>query len=178
MRKRSILTIACAVAGLAVLAGCGSGEKAANIPVAPKWQGAAYHISFDAPPAKPSAAGVTLPPIKFTANPDALERRASVVIRFDESAAKTDKQVINQMIMAPVDISGTDGKLPADYMDLVNKNLAGLLGAYCVKGKVKVTVALTRSSLSLTADQTEIDNKLLSDWVSTDVTFKNPHPKC
>jgi len=99
-------------------------------------------------------------------------------VRFDESAAKTDKQVINQMIMAPVDISGTDGKLPADYMDLVNKNLAGLLGAYCIKGKVKVTVAMARSSLSLTADEAEIDNKLLSDWLSTEVTFKNPHPKC
>lgn len=174
MRKRIIL----AIAGLVFLAGCGNGEKAANVPATPKWQGAPYHLALAAPPAKPNSAGVTLPAIKYTANPDALERRASVVIRFDESAAKTNQQVINQMIMAPVDISGTDGTLPADYMDLVNKNLAGLLGAYCIKGKVKITVALARSSLSLTADQAEIDNKRLSDWLATEVTFKNPHPKC
>ncbi|HTX75683.1 MAG TPA: hypothetical protein VMD29_05695 [Terracidiphilus sp.] len=178
MRKQGIFAIVIAIAGLTIFAGCGNADKAANVPVTPKWQGAPYHISFDTPPAKPSSAGVTLPAIKYTANPDALERRASIVVRFDESAAKTDKQVINQMIMAPVDISGTDGKLPADYMDLVNKNLAGLLGAYCIKGKVKVTVAMARSSLSLTADEAEIDNKLLSDWLSTEVTFKNPHPKC
>jgi hypothetical protein len=63
-------------------------------------------------------------------------------------------------------------------MNLLNQNLAGLLGAYCIKGKVKVTVAFARSSLSLTADQAEIDNKRLSDWMPIEVTFKNPHPKC
>lgn len=162
------------------LAGCNAaGDKpAANVPATPKWQGAAYHLSFGNPPAKQSSAGVTMPPIKFTANPDALETRATIIIRFDPDAAHTTKQVINQMIMAPVNLSGADGTLPPDYMDAVDKNLAGLLGAYCIKGKVKLTLALARSSLSMTADQPEIDQKILSDWTPVEVVFKNPHPKC
>ena len=143
----------------------------------------AYHLSFDKPPAKPSTAGVTMPAIKYTANPDALERRATIVVRFDPAAVKTsavkkDQQIINQMIMAPVDVTGAEGTFPADYMDAVDKNLAGLLGAYCINGKVKITVALAQSSLSMTAAQDEIDQKLLSDWTTVEVTFKNPHPKC
>ena len=82
------------------------------------------------------------------------------------------------MIMAPVDVTGAEGTFPADYMDAVDKNLAGLLGAYCINGKVKITVALAQSSLSMTAAQDEIDQKLLSDWTTVEVTFKNPHPKC
>lgn len=172
-----------AMGALLLLSGCGNEEKAANVPVVPKWQGAPYRLSFDKPPAKPSAAGVTMPPIKYTANPDALERRATIVVRFDESAVKTSavkkgQEIINQMIMAPVDVKGTDGVLPPDYMEAVDKNLAGLLGAYCIKGPVKLTVALARSSLSMTADQTEIDQKILSDWTPVTVNFKNPHPKC
>ena len=175
MKKGMVL----AIGALAFVAGCGSGtEKPANVPAAPTWKGAPYRVSFANPPAKPSSAGVTMPAIKYTANPDALETRATVIVRFDPSAAHTDKQVINQMIMAPVDVHGAEGTLSADYMEAVNKNLAGLLGAYCIKGKVKLTVALARSSLSMTADQTEIDNKILSDWAPVEVTFKNPHPKC
>jgi hypothetical protein len=175
--KKGILV---AMGALAFLIGCNAaGDKpAANVPATPKWQGAAYHLSFGNPPAKPSKAGVTMPPIKYTANPDALETRATVIIRFDPAAAHTTKQVINQMIMAPVTISGADGTLPPDYMDAVNQNLAGLLGAYCIKGKVKLNVALARSSLSMTADQSEIDEKILSDWTPVEVVFKNPHPKC
>ncbi|MFZ0394447.1 MAG: hypothetical protein WCF17_04510 [Terracidiphilus sp.] len=175
MNKRLVLPIG----ALLFLAGCNSGgNKATNVPAAPKWQGAAYHLSFANPPAKPGRADVNLPAIKYIANPDALETRATVIIRFDPAAAHTSKQVINQMIMAPVDIHGADGVLPADYMDALNQNLAGLLGAYCIKGKVKLTVALARSSLSMTADDTEIDEKLLSDWTPIEVVFKNLHPKC
>lgn len=169
-----------AFAAMVFLVGCnaGGGKPAANVPATPKWQGAAYHLSFANPPAKPSRAGVTMPAIKYTANPDALETRATVIIRFDPAAAHTTKEVINQMIMAPVNISGADGTLPPDYMDALNQNLAGLLGAYCINGKVKLTVALARSSLSMTADQPEIDQKILSDWTPIEVVFKNPHPKC
>ncbi len=180
MRKVIVL----AIAGLALLAGCeNQGNKAANVPVTPKWQGAPYHISFGKAPAKPSTSGVTLPPIQYTANPDALETRATIVVRFDPSAIKTsavkkDQEIINQMIMAPVDIKGAEGTLPADYMEAVNKNLAGLLGAYCINGKVKITVAIARSSLSMTADEAEISQKILSDWQSVEVVFKNAHPHC
>lgn len=180
MRRGFVL----AIGGLLFLVGCGNGtEKAANVPAVPTWKGAPYRVSFDKPPAKPNAAGVTMPPIKYTANPDALETRASIVVRFDPSAVKTsavkkDQQIINQMIMAPVDIHGADGTLPADYMDAFDKNLAGLLGAYCIKGDVKLTIAFARSSLSMTAAEDEINQKLLSDWTPVQVTFKNPHPKC
>ena len=86
VRKGMVL----AAGALLFLAGCGNGaEKAANVPVTPKWQGAPYHLSFDKPPAKPNTAGVTMPAIKYTANPDALERRATIVVRFDPAAVKT-----------------------------------------------------------------------------------------
>lgn len=177
--KKGILV---AMGALAFLAGCNAGgdKPAANVSATPKWKGPAYRLSFDKPPAKPNSAGVTMPAIKYTANPDDLETRATIIVRFDPAAAHTDKQVINQMIMAPVDVHGADGAFPADYMDALDKNLAGLLGAYCIKGKVKLTVAIARSSLSMTADQTEIDEKILSDWAPVEVTFNNPHPhpKC
>lgn len=168
-----------AFGALAFLAGCNAaGDKPANVDATPKWKGPAYRLSFAAPPAKPDPAGVTMPPIKYTANPDALETRATIIVRFDPAAAHTNKEVINQMIMAPGDVKGADGAFSADYMSALNKNLAALLGAYCIKGKVKLTVAIARSSLSMTADQTEIDNKILSDWAPVEVDFKNPHPKC
>jgi hypothetical protein len=165
--------------GLVLLAGCGSqGDKTAKVPAVPKWQGAAYHISFDTAAQKPNAAGVTIPGIKYTANPDALEKRASLVVRFDASGAKASGPIGNQMILGPVDISGTDGELPADYMNLADKELARYLGTYCMKGKIKITVALARSSLSSSADEAEVDAKRLSDWLPIEVVFKNPHPAC
>ena len=175
MRKSFIL----AIAGLAFLAGCGNqGDKASNVPVKPKWQGAAYHISFDTPAAKPNPAGVTIPAVKYAANPDALENRASLVVRFDTSAITKNGPLMNQMIMGPVDIPGAEGTLPADYMDQTDKGLATFLGAYCVKGKIKISVAFARSSLSNNASDTEIDAKRLSDWLPIELVFKNPHPKC
>ncbi len=175
MRKGFVL----AIGGLALLAGCGNQpEKAVNVPVTPKWPGAAYHISFDTKAAKPNPAGITIPIIKYTANPEALERRATLVVRFDTAGAKKQGPIMNQMIMAPVDISGTDGALPADYMNVADKELARILGAYCLKGKIKLTVAIARSSLSNQAGDAELDEKRLSDWVPIEVVFKNPHPGC
>src|SRR5258707_9315461 len=61
LRKGMIL----AIGGLALLAGCGNqGDKASNVPVKPKWPGAAYHIAFDTRSAKPNPAGVTIPTVK------------------------------------------------------------------------------------------------------------------
>jgi len=168
-----------AVGGLALLVGFGNqAEKAANLPVKPKWQGAPYHISFDKPPAKPNPSGVTIPVIKFVANPEELENRATLVVRFDSSGGKKDEPTMNQMILGPVDIHGPEGALPADYMDSANKGLAQFLGAYCLKGKIKLNVAIARSSLSNRARDAEIDSKRLSDWLPIEIDFKNPHPKC
>ena len=175
MRKGMML----AMGGLAFLAGCGNqGSKTANVPVTPKWQGATYHLAFDTKEAKPNPAGITIPAIKYSGNPDDLEKRAALVVRFDVSGGKKDGPVMNQMIMAPTDIPGAEGTLSADYMDVTNKELATYLGAYCLKGKVKISVAFARSSLNPQAGDAELDAKRLSDWLPTEVVFKNPHPKC
>ena len=175
--KKSIVIFA--IGGLALLAGCNMGDKTANAPATPKWKGARYHIAFDKPPAKPNPAGITIPAVMYTANPDdSLETRTSLVIRFDTSGAEKDKPVQNKMIMAPVDIHGAEGTLPADYMNIANRDLATFLGAYCIKGNVKLTVALARSSLSSQASDAEVEVKRLSDWLPIELVFKNPHPKC
>jgi hypothetical protein len=176
--RRSIML---AIGALVLLAGCDAGDKASKIPVEPKWKGAAYHIAFDTPPAKPSPAGVNIPAVKYMANPDALENRARLVVRFDSSQltkSTTDGPIMNQMVMSPFDIHGAEGTLPADYMDLANKDLSRFLGAYCAKGKIKISVALARSSLSSQPKDAELDAKRLSDWLPIDVEFKNHHPKC
>jgi hypothetical protein len=179
LRNGILLPIVLAIGGLALLAGCGNqGDKASNVPVTPKWQGASYHIAFDTQPAKPNPAGVTIPDVKYTANPDALEKRASLVVRFDTSGATKQGPMMNQLIMGPVDISGTDGALPADYMAATDKGLSNFLGAYCIKGKIKISVALARSSLSSQAEDAEVDAKRLSDWLPIEVVFKSPRPKC
>ena len=169
------------IAGLALLAGCGQGDKASNIPVQPKWKGAPYRIAFDTQAGKPNPARVAIPGVKYTANPDALENRATLVVRFDSSDIMKNKDngpVMNKMIMGPVDIHGAEGALPADYMDAASKGLSTFLGAYCVNGKVKISVALARSSLTSQAGDAEVDAKRLSDWLPTEVVVKNPHPKC
>ena len=180
MRKNIIVLIGV----LAFLSGCGNQQdKASTASIPPKWKGAAYHIEFDSQAPKPNPAGLSIPGIKFTANPDALERRALLVIKFDASgltkkATVTDQPMMDQMIMPPVDISGAEGALPADYMDMADKDLSRLLGAYCVKGKVNISVALARSSLASQATEGEVDAKRLSDWMPIEVVFRNPHPKC
>lgn len=176
MRKGIILL---AIGTLALLAGCDSqGDKASGIPVGPKWKGAPYRISLDTQAGKPNPAGVTIPMIKYTANPNALEKRVSLVVRFDTTEAKEEGSPTNKMIMAPVDISGETGALPAVYMDTADKELSTFLGAYCMKGKVKISVAIARSSLSSRAIDAEVEAKRLSDWLPVEVVFKNPHPKC
>jgi hypothetical protein len=82
---------------------------------------------------------------------------------------------MDQMIMAPVDISGADGALPADYMDAADQGLAKLLGAYGMKGKIKVRVLLAQSSISSHAGDDEINEKRLSDWLPIDLDYKGPH---
>jgi hypothetical protein len=168
-----------AIGGLALLAGCkNQGDKADGIPVGPKWKGAPYRLTFDTKAAKPNPSGFTIPAVKYTANPDALEKRATLVVRFDTSGVTKNGPVSNQMIMAPVDIPGAEGTLPADYMDAADKGLSKILGAYCMKGKIKISVRLARSSLSPQARDAEIDEKRLSDWLPIEVEFKNPHPRC
>ncbi len=175
MRKAILL----AMGGLLLLAGCGPQTKEApGIPTEPKWKGLPYRLAFDTKEPKPNPAGITLPGITFTANPDALERRATLVVRYDSSGIKTDKLIVNQIILAPFDISGADGKLSDDTLNIADQGLAKLTGAYCMKGKVKVQAALARSSLSPEADNAEIDSKRLSDWVTTDVVIKKPHSGC
>jgi hypothetical protein len=175
VRKGIIL----AIGGLALLVGCGNqGDKASGIPVTPKWKGFPYRLAFDTKAVKPSPEGITLPAINFTANPDALEKRATLIVRYDSSGVKTNKLIINQMIMAPVDISGAEGTLPAEYMEEADKGLAQLSGAYCMNGKLKVTAALAWSSLSPQAGDSEINQKRLSDWATTEVPIKNPKKGC
>jgi hypothetical protein len=167
-----------ALGAMAFLAGCGgSGDKTSGIPIN-KWKGATYRLAFDTKAAKPNPAGVTIPAIMFTANPEALEKRAVLVVRIDTSGAKQATSAMDQMVMHPVDISGAAGVLPADYMDEADKGLATLLKAYCLKDKVKITVALVRSSVNPQAAEAELDAKRLSDWSTVEVVFKNPHPKC
>lgn len=174
--KKAVLL---AVGGLLLLVGCGNqGSKQAGIPVKPKWPGQPYHLAFDAKPAKPNKTGVTLPTITFKANPEALVKRATLVVRYDSSGVKTDKLVINQVVLAAFDISGSEGSLSEDTMKIADEGLAHLLTTYCVNGKVKVSVILERSSLSSTPDDSNINDNKLSDWLSTEITFKNPKPHC
>ena len=175
MRRGIIL----AIGGLLLLAGCGNqGDKGAGIPIQPKWKGLPYRLAFDTKAAKPNPAGITIPAVKFTANPDALETRAILVMRFAAAAAAGKEPVEHRMIGAPVDIHGEEGTLPADYMDRAGKGLAEYLGAYCIQGKVNLSVAIARSSLNPQAGDAEVDAKRLSDWLPIEVVFKNPHPKC
>jgi len=168
-----------AIGGLALLVGCGNqGDTGSQIPAGPKWKGAPYRLTLDAAAAKPNPAGVTLPMVKFTANPNQLEKRAVLVIRFDDLGATKYVPRMNKMILAPVDISGAEGALAADYMGAADKDLGTFLATYCAKGKIKISVALTRSSLITGAGDAEVDAKRLSDWTPVEVVFKNPHPKC
>ncbi len=167
-----------AIAQLMFLAGCGNqGNKAPEAPAESKLK-APYHIEFDTKAVKPNPAGVALPSIIYTANPKALERRAVLVVRFDASGVKKDQPSKDRVVMDPVDIPGTGGTLPAGYMELADQRLGKLLAGYCMKGTVKITVALARSSIKPDPSDVELNAKRLSDWVPTEVVFKNPHPKC
>ena len=167
-----------AIGGLALLAGCGMEDKP-SAPPAAKVVKAPYHVEFDTKAApKPNPAGVTLPAINYTPNSPGQERRAVLVVRFDSSGVTLAQGARDQMIMGPVDLSDSGGALPAGYMDSADQGLAKMLAAACLKGKVKVTVALVRSSVKPDAGESEINTKRLSDWLPTEVAYKNPHPKC
>ncbi len=179
MRKTIVLVIA----GLAFLAGCGPQGSNSGIPVKPRFTGPPYLLALAAPPAKPSKAGITIPLIKYTADPNAppgaLAKRAILVVRIDTSGLTTkEPMAVNQIIMGAVDIPGTEGALPSGYMDATDQSLATLLEEYCANGKVKIAVALTQSSLSSTAEDSEINDKLLTAWLPIELVFKNPLPHC
>jgi hypothetical protein len=168
-----------AIGGLLLLAGCGNqGNKGAGIPVEPKWKGAPYRIAFDTKAPKPSATGMNIPAVKFTANPDDLETRADLVVKFAASAGAGKEPDEHLMIGTAVDIHGPEGTLPEDYMDRARKGLSDYLETYCLKGKVDVSVALAKSSLDPHAGIAQVDAKRLSDWLPIEIVFKNPHPKC
>ena len=173
--KKPIIILAGA---LLLLAGCNSGNQAANAPQPPKWKGLPYRVAFDTKPVKPNPSGITLPGIKFTANPDDVETRADLVVLVDTTGVKGAGSIPDMMIMAPTDISGSEGALSADYVELTNKELTKMLTGYCMKGKVKLSVALARSTLNMTSTDDQINAKRLSDWTPIELDFKNPHPKC
>jgi major membrane immunogen (membrane-anchored lipoprotein) len=173
MRKGMIL----AVGGLLLLAGCGSQDKGAGIPVGPKWKGEPYRLAFDTKAAKPGPTGINIPPISYTANPDALESRALLVMHMIVTGAGKDP-VDELLIGNAVDIRGENGTIRGDYLDAAKKGLSDYLEAHCLNGKVNLGVALARSSLNPHASVAETDNKRLSDWMPLEFVYKNPHSKC
>ncbi len=171
MRKGIIL----AIGGLLLLAGCNSGKKTPDASLEPKWKGEPYRITFDTQATKPNPTGVTIPAVKFTANPEALESRAVLVVKFDAAALMKNSDngpVINQMVMGPIDIHGAEGTLPKDYMDRASADLSRFLGAYGAKGKISISVAMARSSLNSHPTDAELDAKRLSDWLPIELEFK------
>ena len=176
MRKSILLAVAGLVVVVGCVAGCGTPSDKYSIPVN-KWKGAPYRISFDTTPPKQKPAGIYIPVVKYTANPDALERRGVLIVRFHLPGAKYQGQEERRIIGTAVDISGTDGGLPADYMDRASKGIESYLEGYCVDGKITLNVAIARSSLNPQASGTEIHDKLLSDWIPLDVVAKKPHGK-
>jgi hypothetical protein len=183
MKNTFIFASLLATGVLALLSGCGPQDKNSGIAMKPKFTGPPYHLSLAATPAKPNKSGLTIPPIKYAADPnapsDALLTRAILVVRIDTSSLKSKgTMTMDQIIMGAVDIPGTDGALPAEYMDAADQGLSTLFQEYCVTGKVKINVALTRSSLSSTAGDGEIDGKLITAWLPIEIVFKNPHSGC
>jgi hypothetical protein len=165
------------IGALLLLAGCG-GDKGPGIPVGPKWKGQPYRIAFDTKAAKPSPSGVQIPAVKFTANPDALETRTLLILKFTVPGATEKDQAEHLMIGTAEDIHGDEGTLPDDYMEMARKGLSNYLEAYCLKGKINVSVALARSSLNPQADIPQADAKRLSDWLPVQFDYKPHHTKC
>ena len=174
MRKGFIVVFG----GLLLLAGCGSADNSPGIPVGPKWKGEPYRIGVDAKAPKPNPAGITIPAVTFKANPEALETRAVLVLHFTAPLGGGKDPITQTMIGNAVDIKGEEGKLPDDYMAQASKGLGEYLGAYCVNGNVKLSVAMARSSLNPHAADAEVDAKRLSDWLPLDIPFKPAHSKC
>jgi hypothetical protein len=176
--KKGILFAIVGSMGLMFLGGCDNqGNKAVGTAAQPKAPTFPYKLAFDTAAAKPNPSGITIPAVKYTAKPGYVERRASLVVWFDPSGAKKNQTVLNQIILAPFDISGTEGTISADTIKSADEGLASLLGSYGLKGKIKVKVVLVRSSITPTAGDEEIDAKRLSDWLPIELDFKNPHSK-
>ncbi len=190
MRKCVIL----AIGGLVLLAGCGpQGNKGAATPDT-KWKGAPYRLTFETKPdskadakpdaklekkaAKPNPAAVVIPPIHYTANPEALENRAILVMRFAGPPAASADPDFHLMIGTAVDIRGAEGDLPASYLTEASKSLTDYLSNHCIQGDIKVQLLLARSSVKPQADDAEVTAKKLSDWLPFQTTVKNPHLKC
>ncbi len=172
VKKAMLLAMGAAL----LLAGCES-KKQATAPAQPKWKGPAYRLAFDTKTPKPNPSGLTLPGIKWTANPDELETRGVLVVRYDSSGVKSNNLVIDQVILGATDMQGAEGQFSDDYIALADQGIAHLLDVYKVKGKVKVKVLLTRSSLNPSAGPDEIQNKAISDWVTTEVDYKGGKKK-
>jgi hypothetical protein len=167
-----------AIAGAVFVAGCGNQTAKAPTPATTTQLKTPYHIEFDTKPAKPNPAGVALPAIHYLANPQAMQRRAALVVRIDSPAAKSDKPGSRLLVGPAVDLPGTGGTLPESYMNLADQQLAKALATACMNGPIKISVALVRSSIKPGPSDAEVDAKRLSDWVPDEVVFKNPHPKC
>ena len=175
MRKGILLSIGLTVAAMTVLAGCGNqGSKPTVVDL--KWKGLPYRLTLDSKAVKPNPAVITIPPVKYVANPEAIETRAILVLRFTATSGADQTQHL--IIGTPVDIRGEQGTLPPDYLDKAGKSLTDYLGARCIQGNVKISVALARSSVKPLADDAEVDAKRLSDWLPFETTFKKPHSKC
>ena len=173
MKKGSVLASGLVIGGLALLVGCKS-QNQYTIPVKPTWQGPPYHLAFDTQGTKPNPSGITIPVIKYTANPQAVVNRATLLVRIEPLGAKKNRKIMNQMVMGAFNIHGTQGTLPTEYMDAADKALASLLEGYGIQGKIKVSVLLAQSSISSQPGDDEISQFKLSDWISTGVEFKRP----
>jgi|GEM_PF-678679 hypothetical protein len=177
MRKGYVLLIA----GLVCLGGCNvdPGTKTLDVPEKAKSK-PPYHLDFETKVSKPTPAGLSIPAVSYTGNPKALEKRASLVVKFDGAGVKNDQPGKDRLVLDPVDIPGTGGTLPQNYMDQADVKVGKLLDGYCYKGTAKLSLALVRSSIKPGATDADIDAKRLSDWLPVEVVFKNPnaHPRC
>jgi len=162
------------IVALAFLAGC-ENRKA---PEHKKWEGPPYRLTLGAASTKPSPAGaLTLPPIYFTANPDGVLTRANMVMRIDGAIVKKKPvKFTDQLLLAPTDIAGKEGALSDSYLSVASTELAKMLNAYSLNGKVKVHVALVKSSIMMSATDAQVDSHRLSEWLPIEVDFVNPHP--
>lgn len=158
-----------------LLTACQSDSPKIQIP--PKWPGAPYHLSFGPPPAQPNPSGLTIPQIKWDANPEMLQTRVDLVIQFDSSQVKSDEPVVNFITMPAVDIKGPQGSLPDKYVATASSFLGKLITAYCMNGKTSISVALTRSSIPMSPTMDQINAKRIADWTPIELDFKNPR-KC
>ncbi len=168
--------ILCAL-GFALLAGCGLNGPPPPGPTSElKWKGLPYRLELDTKAVKPNPAAITVPPVKFNANPEALENRAIFVMRF--TATGSTGPITRIIVGTPLDIHGEQGALPGDYLDRAGKSLTDYLGNHCLQGDVSVDVALARSSVKPQAEEAEVDQKRLSNWSPFKAVYKKPHAKC